>query len=141
VGTEVTELKQRCVPNNSTNAPVYDSLGVPISGTNFLASLYVGVAQDNLVEAKDFTSLTQPLRCPFIYTPNGRSGFFSSSYSLAYLPEILGGTLAWVQVRVWNTRLGQNLFAMSFLYERSCNLEFLRNNNVGTIIIYEYQDS
>jgi len=90
------------------DAPVFDAAGVPLYGTNYLASLYAGPTQDTLVEAKAGSVSGPPLRCPFTFTPNDRAGYFISRYSLAYLANVPPGGMAWVEVRAWDARLGNS---------------------------------
>ncbi len=76
------------------NAPAYESDGVTkLSGSQFMAQLLAGPTIDNLVSIATTGFLTG----------NGTGYFNGGAVSV---PGMVDGSLAWVQVGIWNTATG-----------------------------------
>ena len=85
------------------NAPVFDAMGRPLSGTNYLAELWGAATPDFLAPLVLIDRGNSREIVPFL-----DSGYFigtSSSDALSVLTVPPGGW-AWLQVRAWEARLG-----------------------------------
>ncbi len=91
------------------NAPVFDALGDPLQGPNYLVELWGGATPDSLTPAIAYYS-RQRVVIPF-QSPAG-AGYFLDSYvgrDGADHPSILSVPTAgwvWLEVRAWDARLG-----------------------------------
>ena len=86
------------------DAPVFNAEGIRLSGTNYAAELWGGVASDSLSPTLDFNTNQRV----FVSFGTGISaGYFTSTKSMTVF-QVPGNGLAWVQVRAWDTRLGGN---------------------------------
>lgn len=85
------------------NAPVFDAQGAPLAGPNFVAELWGGVTADSLSPLVDIDQGFRREMAPFI----SPGYFFSPSGYLSVLTVPPAG-FAWLQVRVWDRRLGAN---------------------------------
>jgi len=84
------------------NAPVFDSQGVPLAGTNYLAELWGAAAPDSLK--------------PLVLLENGGARlikpFWTDGYviptgdSALVVPDVPGYGWAWLQMRAWDAKLG-----------------------------------
>jgi hypothetical protein len=84
------------------NAPVFDSAGVPLAGSNYLAELWGGITADSLMPAILFVgSFDRRLMVPF-----ATGGYFFSSSSFLSVTSVPPRGSAWLQVRAWDSRLG-----------------------------------
>lgn len=79
-------------------APILDAQGNPLEEANHLAELWGGRTPDLLKPARD--GVNQRVFAPF-FTP----GFFRALTSPT-IPDVSGPGWAWLQVRVWDIRLG-----------------------------------
>jgi hypothetical protein len=85
------------------DAPVFDAAGNRLAGTNYLAVLYGGRTPDSLQLATyDSGLVMSPV--PFTYMPTGQGGYFFGRYVI--VEDVDCGAPAWLQVRVWDVRLG-----------------------------------
>jgi len=90
-------------------APVSDSGGVPLEGTNYLVELWGGATTDSLTPAITYFSrqrviisfLTGPVAGYFVDTYAGRG-----SIDDLCIFAVPGRGWAWLQVRAWDARLG-----------------------------------
>jgi hypothetical protein len=85
------------------DAPVFDAAGNRLSGDNYVAVLYGGPTPDSLELANAGVGSMSPV--PFTATFRGQAGYFSRAgqLNLSNVPEL---GYAWLQVRVWDTRIG-----------------------------------
>ena len=88
--------------NFYVKAPVLDANGVPLSGTNYLAELWGSVTPVTLAPARGGYSYAQREFAPFL----GTNGYFLGN--TVGIVDATAGGLAWLQVRVWDSRLGTN---------------------------------
>ena len=93
--------------NNDTfegiEAPIFDSQGIPLASTNYVAALYGGRTPDTLVVAVDAVSSARgPLILPF----QTRGYIDQTSSYYVKVPGTAGGSYIWLQVRAWDARLG-----------------------------------
>jgi len=89
-------------PSIGLDAPVFDSAGNRLAGTNYLVILYGGPTVDSLAPAWRGSFVMAP--APFTFMPGGQSGYFSESF--VYIPSVSCGGVAWLQVRAWDAHLG-----------------------------------
>jgi hypothetical protein len=89
--------------NLTIDAPVFDSEGNRLFGTNYVAVLYGGATVDSLALAQVGSSSMQPV--PLIRTVNGQTGYFARGGSVEITTVPCAG-YAWLQVRAWDIRLG-----------------------------------
>ena len=85
------------------DAPIFDAMGNPLSGTNYVAILYGGATFDSLALATlpgDYTQPMQPV--PFKELSPGYFNFVG----WVGIPTVPGFNYAWLQVRAWDVRLG-----------------------------------
>ena len=94
-------ILQNILPS-SIDAPVFDAEGIRLSGTNYAAELWGGVASNSLSPTFDFYS-GQRVIAPFL-TGTG-AGYFIVTKTMTVVGSV-GGDFAWVQVRAWDARLG-----------------------------------
>lgn len=89
------------------DAPVFDELGQRLYGSNYVAMLYGGLTPEAMYPARWPTDIMPPV--PFIYTPEGRTGYFRlGGYVVVGRDPNLGcGFPMWLQVRAWDRRLGE----------------------------------
>jgi hypothetical protein len=92
------------------DAPVFDANGLRLEGPNYLAELYGGTTVSSLAPAIGEQSGTRVM-APF-FTGIGVGYFQGPSVSI---PGVIGGTMAWVQVRAWDARLGATYEQVSAL--------------------------
>jgi hypothetical protein len=87
------------------DAPVFDGQGNRLFGDSYVALLYGGPTTDDLQVAKagDLTTSINPV--PFLQTFNGQVGYFARPGQVAVV-NVPPLAYAWLQVRVWDTRLG-----------------------------------
>src|SRR6185369_12808090 len=86
---------------NRVDAPVYDSLGIPLAGTHYRAELWGGATADSLSPLVDIDQGFTRVFAPFIVP-----GFFSSDSGYISVRTVPPFGFAWLQVRAWDTRLG-----------------------------------
>jgi hypothetical protein len=87
------------------DAPVFDSAGNRLAGTDYVAMLYGGPTVDMLVPARNDGTINAMSPVPFTYQPLGMSGYFREPLYVT-VANVLPGATAWLQVRAWDTRLG-----------------------------------
>jgi hypothetical protein len=88
---------------NDVDAPVFDSAGNRLSGTDYVAMLYGGPTGDSLAPATIEYSSTQVMSpVPFTFP---LPGYFDRSGWVG-IPTVPGGGTARLQVRAWDARLG-----------------------------------
>ena len=78
------------------DAPVFDASGNRLDGVHYLAALYSGATPDGLAIASDPVSFTARF--------NDQSGYFSGGVALVPVDSCVA--VPWLQVRVWDARLG-----------------------------------
>lgn len=86
---------------NRRDAPVFDSLGIPLAGAQYSAELWGAATPDSLTPLVDINRGLTRVIVPF--TENGY--FFSTTAYLSVLAVPPAG-FAWLQVRAWDARLG-----------------------------------
>jgi hypothetical protein len=106
-------------PYNATtpllDAPVYDSNGNRLSGNDYVAMLYGGPDVNSLTPAISGTIPMTPVGFTYI-PPNGLAGyFFQPSFVEIDTVRCCGTDLPWLQVRVWDARLGSSYDAVAAL--------------------------
>ena len=89
------------LPDGSFLPPVLDPQGMPLADTNFLAELWGSATPDSLAPLLSFN--TEPRRR--VFARFIRPGHFFSA-EIAALGSVPPGRRAWLQVRVWDSRLG-----------------------------------
>jgi hypothetical protein len=102
---------QNYYPSAGIDAPVFDADGVRLAGEDYAAELWGGALSDSLSPTLNLDS-GQRLILPF-FTGTG-AGYFTSTASLTVW-AVPGGSFAWMQVRAWDTRLGQTYEAVAAL--------------------------
>src|SRR6266446_6067335 len=90
--------------NYIVGAPVFDSSGSRLSGTNYVAVLYGGVRPDSLQLGGNLFTLTPMTPVPFTFMLNGMAGYFRGG--TVEVNSMPAGGFAWLQVRAWDARLG-----------------------------------
>lgn len=86
------------------DAPVFDSDGSRLFGTNYVAQLYGGSAPDSLSPARYDANNQIMNPTPFTFVnPFGETGYFSEP---AWVYINGAPSAAWLQVRAWDVRLG-----------------------------------
>src|SRR5712671_302311 len=88
-------------PLDGLDAPVFDAQGNKLSGSNYLAMLYVAPAVDSLQPVLSDSRGALAIQ-PFL-TSNG-SGYIVRDTVRA--ENVTGGTIVWAQMRAWDARLG-----------------------------------
>jgi len=93
------------------NAPVFDSQGARLEGSNYAAELWGSTSPNSLTPV--LTYLTkQRVIVPFLNGPGFGAGYFSDPEGRAFGDQLTvlgvppGTGLAWLEVRAWDTRLG-----------------------------------
>ena len=92
------------------NAPVMDAQGVLLAGTNYLAELWGGAAQDSLTPLLDIARGNTRVFAGFV-----SPGYFFSGTSYLSVTSIPPRGWAWLEVRVWDVRLGATYEAVAEL--------------------------
>src|SRR6185369_17202737 len=83
------------------DAPVYDSLGIPLAGEQYRAELWGSATPDSLTPLVDINQGFMRMIVPF-----GTAGYFSSGTSYLSVRTVTPFGWAWLQVRAWDARLG-----------------------------------
>jgi hypothetical protein len=87
------------------NAPIFNSDGIPLDGPRFRAELFGGLTPATLRPA------VREGRGTRVIVPFQENGFFfgqvGAGNPAAIIPGVPGGSFAWVQVRAWDSRLGE----------------------------------
>jgi len=102
-------LRNYYPPN--VNAPVFDSQGARLEGSNYAAELWGSATPDSLAPVLTYVT-GQRVIVPFLSGPGFGAGYFSDPEGRAFgdqltVPGVPPGTgLAWLEVRAWDTRLG-----------------------------------
>jgi hypothetical protein len=89
--------------NGAIDAPVFDSLGVRLSGTSYFAELYGSVSSSSLVPT---TTLDQQSRIRLPFATGAYAGYFAPNNAVMTVWDTVPGGWAWLQVRAWDARLG-----------------------------------
>ena len=89
--------------SGSIDAPVFDSLGFPLSGGSFLAELYGSAASNSLAPT---TTLELQLRITLPFATGAYAGYFAPNNAVMTVWDTVPGGSAWLQVRAWDARLG-----------------------------------
>jgi PEP-CTERM motif-containing protein len=91
-------------PGFGIDAPVSDASGTPLAGTNYLAELWGGVADDSLTPTVAAVARTR------VITPFTSRGYFDyldpTGDNYPAVLNVNPGTAAALQVRAWDARLG-----------------------------------
>jgi hypothetical protein len=87
------------------NAPVLDPNGVPLADTNYLAELWGSATPDTLTPTGAFDTGQRE------FAPLGTIGYFWGGGVAVF--NVSPGAWAWLQVRVWDSRLGTNYEAVA----------------------------
>jgi hypothetical protein len=85
------------------DAPVFDSNGTPLFGTDYLAELWGAATTNALLPA---VVLDEGLRREFAPFTFVEPGYFSSPENFLAIRDIQPNGWAWLQVRAWDARLG-----------------------------------
>jgi hypothetical protein len=88
-------------PPYGIDAPVFDSLGVPLAGTGYLVELWGGATSNSLAPLLKISQGAGREIIPF-----GDGGYFFSTSSFLSVPTVPPFGWAWLQVRAWDARLG-----------------------------------
>lgn len=88
--------------NKTVNAPVFDSVGIPLAGTNYLVELYGDAAPNSLAPT---VSLDTMQRVIISFLEGTNAGYFVTGRLMAVVNTPPGGS-AWLQVRAWEARFG-----------------------------------
>jgi hypothetical protein len=91
-------------PAAGIDAPILDAEGNRLFGTNYLAILYGGSTPDSLRVATDGNASMDPH--PIIRIQNNQAGYFGQGGFVVVDDTIPTGRFAWLQVRVWDARIG-----------------------------------
>src|SRR2546426_10117973 len=91
---------QNYAPFYGIDAPVFDSNGNRLEGTNYLAMLY-GASKDESTNALHALLPAQP------FLTGTNAGYFISAMDYE-VPGVIPGDPAWLQVRAWDRRLGES---------------------------------
>jgi hypothetical protein len=83
------------------DAPIFDASGVPLAGDTYVAELYGGRTINSLSPGAFPT--TNRVRVPFL---TGELAGYFDTYQGVGIRDTAGGDTAWLQIRVWDTRLG-----------------------------------
>jgi hypothetical protein len=87
------------------DAPVYDSQGQPLSGSDYVAELYGSAMPDSLTPTVAFgIAPFQRLMLPFRTGAN--AGYLFPNLTSMTVLNTPPGAPAWLQVRTWDARLG-----------------------------------
>jgi len=86
---------------NRRDAPVYDSLGIPLAGMQYRAELWGAATPDSLTPLVDIDRGFMRVIVPF-----DDGGYFSSGTSYLSVRTVPPFGFAWLQVRAWDARLG-----------------------------------
>jgi hypothetical protein len=87
-------------PHAVVDAPVYDWAGNLLAGPQYRAELYGGASPDSLSPVVDYYDQTRAI-VPFF-----RPGYFFSTRGTLSVLDVPPFGWAWLQVKVWDTRLG-----------------------------------
>ena len=98
-----TFLFRNVLRSAGLDAPVFDSLGTPLSGTNFLAELWGAATPNTLSPAVVLDKGLGREFAPFTFVA---PGYFASSEGFLAISDIVPRGWAWLQVRAWDARLG-----------------------------------
>ena len=112
----IVTMSNRCLAQSSfwfsnftpaLDAPVYDATGNRLFGDTYVAQLYGGTDPSALVSARlyDFWDRVAP-PAPFLKIGQGQAGYFDAAGLV--IPTDFCGAAAWLQVRAWDTRLGNS---------------------------------
>ena len=91
------------VPSVGLDAPVFDSDGNRLFGTDYLAILYGGPTPGSLEPAMVGNGPMAPH--PFTRIVNNEAGYFGQG-GFVSIDNVECGAFAWLQVRAWDARLG-----------------------------------
>jgi hypothetical protein len=91
------------VPEANINVPVYDAFGMPLEGQNYLAELFGGNTPEQLLPAVSVG--TNRVQVPFL---TGAGAGYVLPYNGVIIPGVLDHSFAWLQLRVWDLRLGSS---------------------------------
>ena len=83
------------------DAPVFDSGGVPLAGSNYFAELWGAATPDSLTPLAILFEGNRREIVPFL-----GSGYFFSPASSLCVTSVPPSGFAWLQVRAWDARLG-----------------------------------
>jgi len=93
------------------NAPVFDSQGVRLEGSNYAAELWGSTSPNSLTPVLTYVT-KQRVIVPFLSGPGFGAGYFRDPEGRAFGDQLTvlgvppGTGLAWLEVRAWDTRLG-----------------------------------
>lgn len=107
IGQSYFELR-----NYDVKAPVLDANGVPLVGTTYLAELWGSGTPDTLTPTRAYDTGQR------VFAPVGTGGYFWGG-GMAVGNVSLAGW-AWLQVRVWDSRLGTNCEEVAVLGLGGC---------------------
>jgi hypothetical protein len=85
------------------DAPVFDSTGNRLTGSDYVAMLYGGLSTGSLAPAYVGAQVMTPT--PFTYRLDLGGGYFSHT-GYVEIQGVPGGATVWLQVRAWDARLG-----------------------------------
>lgn len=105
LGQSYFHLSNRQVP--VLDAPVLDEKGAPLAGTNYLAELWGSAEPHSLAPLRDGNSGQRVFATVGAYPFGATAGYFWNSSPLV-LWDVRPWSDVWLQVRVWDSRLGTN---------------------------------
>ena len=85
------------------DAPVFDSNGNRLAGSDYVAMLYGGLTTTSLSRANWGIQVMPPV--PFTYRSDLGGGYFGL-IGYVEIEGVPGGSTVWLQVRAWDSRLG-----------------------------------
>ena len=104
-------------PHQGLDSPVFDASGNRIFGSDFVAVLYGGPTVDSL-QLADYVAAIPMVPVPFTYIPgNGLTGYFTTPGGYVIIENVpcCGLNPPWLQVKVWDSRLGSIYEAVAAL--------------------------
>ena len=104
---EHTFVFRNWTPSLSIDAPVFNSDGSRLSGTDFVAVLYGGPTVDTL-ELASITTFARMTPVPFTYVSPGQPGYFARGGGAVVVFGVALEQTPWLQVRAWDARLGSS---------------------------------
>jgi len=97
-------------PLHGVDAPVFDSLGVPLAGTSYRAELWGAMASNSLSPLLDVSEGNSREIVAF-----RTAGYFVGSSGFLSVLDVMPDGWAWLQVRAWDARLGATYEEVSAL--------------------------
>jgi len=93
---------------DSVDAPVFDGAGRPLDGTEYRAELYGGTTQDSLSPLYDLRIWEGSRERVRLALPFASHGYLVNTpgRNTVVSPDVSSGAVLWLQLRAWETRVG-----------------------------------